>query len=228
MPDSIGIITGEGGAGKTSALEGDPQHDITPGIIEQAAADTAAFVVDPVGTVRENVGMVFREAEQLRLYLVAERKGIESNETGVYHLRPGGRAQLKDMIRVLAVGGEKRKGAVPGWIIVDEAKQVAAPQRQIKDFMWMLDFGRNFNQGIICVGRRPNVLHRNVRQNASWALTYSINDASEVPNGLLKSKKQDREAIERLGAHDLLVLGRLPSDFDDVLSWPNAQTLDNS
>lgn len=209
-----------GGSGKTTALVGSDEHGLTPGIIPALAQRRRVFVLDLLGNI-DCGGMHFDGAEQLRLFLKAEVKGLEQNPSGIYRLKAASSTDRADFLRVLSLGGDSRKGAVPGWLVVDEAKQILGTHRVNEDAMWSLDFGRNFNQSILAVGRRPNILNRNLRQNSTFCITFAQNDAGEFPDGLAG----DASKVEQLGQHEVTHLGTLPQNLDAVTSWTNYRSV---
>jgi hypothetical protein len=195
---------------------------MTPGIAEALSEDRRTFVVDPIGALSDVGGLVFNEAETLRLYLQAEAKGLESNPSNIYRLKATSHVKARNFFTLLSLGGAKRDDrAVPGWVVIDEAKKWAGTTDVNPSLMWMIDFGRNFNQGIVAVGRRPRILHRNLRQNATCAVSFKQNDASEFPGGL----EGDRSKLEHIGEHEFGVLGTLPDELDALRSWQNYVSL---
>jgi hypothetical protein len=194
-----------------------------PGIIDMCADGKTrhgiepfgAFVLDSLGNIDAG-GLRFDNAEQLRLYLRAELQGTEHNETGIYHLQATSRRKAENFLRVLCLP-ERENAGIPGWIIVDEAKKYLDPHQPLDALKGAVDFGRNFNQSFVAVGRGFTHVHKHLRRNAQAVISFRQPDVSDYPHGL----EGDREAITRLSEHDVTHLGTLPTELDALTNWPN-------
>jgi hypothetical protein len=218
--DYILCIVGKAQQGKTTLLYGtDP---LPGGIVPWAAREGRVFVLDVERACPH--GLIFRTANQLRLYLLKEDDGVvQGPPDNVYCFRPQQSASIEAWFRLLS----PPKPGLAGTIVLDEAHRYVGSQSVQSDLEEIIRVGGNYNQNVVVATRRfKSDLSPMIRTQTNAIISFQQTDPASIRE--LQAWGAD---VEQLGRHEFLCIGstdQLPYIEElkrvDTARFPSQQT----